>query len=61
MATKKRRRSTRTRKRKGKIKVTQNVEIRQKSDTVTSDSIKKAKTQLPRDNGANFKIKVRKK
>lgn len=59
MATKKRRRKTK--KRKGKVKVTQKAEIRQKSDTTANDTIKKAKTQLPRDNGANFKITIRKK
>lgn len=59
MVSKKRRR--RTKKRKGKVKVTQKAEIRQKSDTTANDTIKKAKTQLPRDNGANFKITIRKK
>ena len=59
MATKKTRRKTR--KRKGKVKVTQKAKIRQKNDTTTNDSIKKAKAQLPRDNGANFKITIRKK
>lgn len=59
MATKNRRRKTR--KRKGKVKVSQSVAIKQKSDTTTNDSIQKAKTQLYRDNGANFKITVRKK
>ena len=59
MATKKRRRKTR--KRKGKVKVTQKAEIRQKSGTTSNDTIRKAKTQLPRDNGANFKITIRKK
>lgn len=59
MATKKRRR--RTRKRKGKVKITQKAEIRQRSDSTANDTIKKAKTQLPRDNGANFKITIKKK
>jgi len=59
MATKKTRRKTR--KRKGKVKVSQKAKIRQKNDTTANDSIKKAKAQLPRDNGANFKITIRKK
>lgn len=61
MATAKKRRKRRTRKRKGKVKVTQKAEIRQKSDTTATDSISKAKTELYRDNGANFKITIRKK
>lgn len=58
MATKK----NRTRKRKGKVKIAQNAVIRKKSNTsAVNDTIRKARTQLPRDNGANFKIKIRKK
>lgn len=59
MATKKRRRIAK--KRKGKVKVTQKAQIRHKNDTTVNDTIRKAKTQLPRDNGANFKITIRKK
>ena len=59
MATKKRRR--RSRKRKGKVKITQKAQIRQKSDTTSTDSVPKAKTQIYRDNGANFKITIKKK
>ena len=59
MSAKKRRRKTK--KRKGKVKVTQKAEIRQRSDSTANDTIKKAKTQLPRDNGANFKITIKKK
>lgn len=58
MATKK----NRTRKRKGKVKIAQNAVIRKKShNTAANDTIRKARTQLPRDNGANFKITIRKK
>lgn len=61
MATAKKKRRRKTRKRKGKVKVTQKAEIRQKSDTTRLDSIPKAKTELHRDNGANFKITIRRK
>lgn len=58
MATKK----NRIRKRKGKVKIAQNAVIRKKSNTsAVNDTIRKVRTQLPRDNGANFKIKIRKK
>ena len=58
MATKK----NRTRKRKGKVRIAQNAVIRKKRNNSTAnDTIRKARTQLPRDNGANFKIKIRKK
>lgn len=60
MATKKRRRR-KSGKSKGKVKVTQNVKVRQKNDTTSTDSVPKASTMLYRDNGANFKITVRKK
>ena len=59
MATKKKKNGSR--KRKGKIKIAQNAVIRKKSNNVTNDTIKKVRTQLPRDNGANFKITIRKK
>ena len=60
MATKKR--ANKTRKRKGKVKIAQNAVIRKKSNNSTAnDTIRKARTQLPRDNGANFKIRIRKK
>ena len=59
MATK--RRTNKTRKRRGKVKIAQNAVIRKRKKSASTDSIPKAKTQLPRDNGANLKITIRKK
>lgn len=56
----KKRNSKRTRKRKGKIVIAQNAVIRKRHHS-SSDSFPKAKTELPRDNGANFKITIRRK
>lgn len=60
MTTRKRRRrnSKRTRKRKGKVKVTQKAEIRQKTDSTRTDTIR---GRLPSDAGVNFKITIKKK
>lgn len=59
MATQKRK--NKPKKRKGKITIAQNAVIRKRKHSTKSDSIPKAKSLLPRDNGANFKIKIRKK
>ena len=59
MATKKR--GNKPKKRKAKVKIAQNAVIRKKKNVAANDTIKKARTQLPRDNGANFKITIKKK
>lgn len=51
----------RTRKRKGRVVIAQNAVIRKRGNHNSTDSIPKAKTELYRDNGANFKITIRKK
>lgn len=57
-----------SRKRKGKIKFTQSVRLKQKSDKTRVNiekgdtaGLRKAPARLYPDNGANFKIKIRKK
>lgn len=47
-------------KRKGKIKVSQKARVRKKSEQPKGDSIKPTRT-IQNDNGAVFKIKLRKK
>lgn len=59
MATKKR--GNKPKKHKAKVKIAQNAVIRKKKNVAANDTIKKARTQLPRDNGANFKITIKKK
>ena len=56
------------RKRKGKIKFTQSVRLKQKSDKTRVNiekgdtaGLRKVEGRLPADVGANFKIKIRKK
>lgn len=59
MAVKSRKRKTR--KAKGKVKVKQSVQLRQKNDTTSNDSLKKVKSRPPSDAGANFKVTIKKK
>jgi len=47
-------------KRKGKINLSRKVRIRKKSEQ-PKDSLEKAPTQMPRDNGLNMRIKIRRK
>ena len=61
-------RTRKSRKRKGKIKFTQSVRLKQKSDKTRVDiengdtaGLRKAPARLYPDNGANFKIKIRRK
>ena len=51
---------TRPKKRKGKIKVSQKARVRKKSEQ-RKDTIPKAPAQMPRDNGINMRIKIRRK
>lgn len=49
---------------KGKIVLKQKVEIVQKKDNVRTqqpDTLRKAPTQMPRDNGLNMRVKIRRK
>ena len=57
MATKRKRK----RRAKGKVKVRQSMQIKQKSDTTLNDSTKKAESKVYHDNGANFKVRLKRK
>ena len=52
-------------KRKGKIKITQRAQIKEKNDATRvsryNDTIPKIRQVMPQDNGANFKIRIRRK
>lgn len=47
-------------KRKVKIKVSQRAKVKKKSEQ-KKDTIPKAPTQMPRDNGLNMRVKIRRK
>lgn len=47
------------RKRKAKVKISKRVKLQKKSER--ADTLKKAPTQMPRDNGLNMRIKIRRK
>lgn len=51
------------RKIKGKVKLSQNVSLVQKNDKtrVKRDTLPQAPIQMPRDNGINMRVKIRKK
>lgn len=48
------------RKRKGKIRVRTGAKV-VKKDSVRNDTLPKAPAQMPRDNGINMRIKIRRK
>lgn len=50
----------RPKKRKVKIKVSQKARVRKKNEQ-PKDTIQKAPTQMPRDNGLNMRVKIRRK
>lgn len=50
----------RPKKRKGKIRVKTGAKV-VKKDSVRNDTLPKAPTQMPRDNGINMRIKIRRK
>ena len=47
-------------KRKGKIRVRTGAKV-VKKDSVRNDSLPKAPEQMPRDNGLNMRVKIRRK
>lgn len=53
------------RKVKRKVRITQKARIQKKdsvqNDTLRRDTLRKAPTQMPRDNGINMRIKIRRK
>ena len=51
---------TKPKKRKGKIKVSQKARVRKKSEQ-PKDTMQKAPTQMPRDNGLNMRVIIRRK
>ena len=51
---------TKPKKRKGKIKFKQTARITKK-DSVRNDTLPRAPTQMPRDNGLNMRVKIRRK
>ncbi len=64
MATSRKRKKTRrkTKKARGRVKVKQSVQLRHKGDTASVDTARKAPAKtVVLDNGANFKITIRKK
>ena len=50
----------RKRRAKGKVRISQRTRLRKRSEQPT-DTLKKAPTQMPRDNGLNMRIKIRRK
>ena len=50
----------RPKKRKGKIRIRTGAKI-VKKDSVRNDTLPKAPAQMPRDNGLNMRIKIRRK
>ena len=54
-----------TKKRKGKIRVKTGAKVVRKDsiqrDSVKNDTLPKAPTQMPRDNGLNMRVKIRRK
>ena len=54
-----------TKKRKGKIRIKQKAAIVRKDsiqrDSVRNDTLPKAPEQMPRDNGLNMRVKIRRK
>jgi len=52
-------RSTRARKCKCKCHISQSLEMRRRESK--NDSIRKAPVQMPRDNGINMRVKIRRK
>ena len=55
----------RKRKVRRKVRITQKARIQKKdsvsNDTLRRDTLRKAPTQMPRDNGINMRIKIRRK
>ena len=51
---------TKPEKRKGKIKVSQKARVRKKSEQ-PKNTIQKAPAQMPRDNGLNMRVIIRRK
>ena len=49
-----------TKKRKGKIRVKTGAKV-VKKDSVRNDTLPKAPAQMPRDNGLNMRVKIRRK
>lgn len=47
-------------KRKGKIRIKTGAKVAKKS-SVKNDTLPKAPTQMPRDNGLNMRVKIRRK
>ena len=57
--------ATKSKKRKGKIRIKQKAAIVRKDsiqrDSVRNDTLPKAPAQMPRDNGLNMRVKIRRK
>lgn len=52
--------ATKPKKRKGKIRIKTGAKV-VKKDSVRNDTLPKAPTQMPRDNGLNMRVKIRRK
>ena len=52
--------STKKPKRKGNVKVRVKSSVRKKGEQ-QNDTLRKAPTQMPRDNGLNMRVKIRRK